>query len=84
MPVDIAPAYAAPARPRPAFRKLALTEARLLLREPVALFWGRGRPGHAGQHRRLLAAPVRAGGAGRIRRGVHRRGGPVLPLGLDG
>ena len=41
MPVDIAPAYAAaPARPRPAFRKLALTEARLLLREPVALFWG--------------------------------------------
>jgi ABC-2 type transport system permease protein len=41
MPVDIAPAHAAPpARPRPAFRKLALTEARLLLREPVALFWG--------------------------------------------
>jgi hypothetical protein len=43
MPIDSAPAYAAaPARPRPAFRQLALTEARLLLREPVALFWGLG------------------------------------------
>ena len=41
MPIDTAPAYAAaPVRPRPALAKLALTEARLLLREPVALFWG--------------------------------------------
>jgi ABC-2 type transport system permease protein len=41
MSVDTAPAYAAaPARPRPALAKLALTEARLLLREPVALIWG--------------------------------------------
>jgi hypothetical protein len=41
MPIDTAPAYApAPARSRPALAKLALTEARLLLREPVALFWG--------------------------------------------
>src|SRR5215471_9336487 len=43
---------------------------------------GRGRPGPAGQHARRLAAPVGAGGAGRVRRGVHRRGGPVLPLGV--
>ena len=41
MSVDITPAYAAvPARPGPALAKLVLTEARLLLREPVALFWG--------------------------------------------
>ena len=41
MPADIAPAYAAvPTRPGPALAKLALAEARLLLREPVALFWG--------------------------------------------
>ena len=41
MSVDLAPTYApAPARPRPALAKLTLTEARLLLREPVALFWG--------------------------------------------
>ena len=29
----------APTRPRSAFRKLALTEGKLLLREPVVLFW---------------------------------------------
>ena len=41
MSVDTAPIYtAAPARPRRALKNLALTEARLLLREPVALFWG--------------------------------------------
>jgi ABC-2 type transport system permease protein len=41
MSADTAPTYAAvPARPRPAFKSLALTEARLLLREPVALIWG--------------------------------------------
>jgi ABC-2 type transport system permease protein len=41
MSTDTAPAYAAaPARPPRALAKLALTEARLLLREPVALFWG--------------------------------------------
>jgi ABC-2 type transport system permease protein len=41
MPVDTAPVYAAAhTRPRSAFRNLALTEARLLLREPMALFWG--------------------------------------------
>jgi len=41
MPADIAPAYAAaPTRPGPALARLVLAEARLLLREPVALFWG--------------------------------------------
>ena len=41
MSVDTAPIYtAAPARPRRALKNLALTEARLLLREPVALVWG--------------------------------------------
>ena len=41
MTIDTTPAYtAAPARPRPAVAKLVLTEARLLIREPVALFWG--------------------------------------------
>ena len=43
MSVDTTPAYAAvPARlgPGQALAKLVLTEARLLLREPVALFWG--------------------------------------------
>jgi ABC-2 type transport system permease protein len=41
MTIDTTPAYAAaPARRRPALAKLTLTEARLLLREPVALFWG--------------------------------------------
>src|SRR5215813_12079669 len=41
MTIDTTPAYvAAPARPRPALAKLTLTEARLLLREPMALFWG--------------------------------------------
>src|SRR5215813_5946964 len=40
MTIDTTPAYvAAPARPRPALAKLALTEARLLLREPVAAVW---------------------------------------------
>jgi ABC-2 type transport system permease protein len=41
MSADTAPASAAaPARPRPALARLTLTEARLLLREPVALLWG--------------------------------------------
>ena len=41
MSVDTAPTRAAaPARPGPALARLVLTEARLLLREPVALFWG--------------------------------------------
>jgi ABC-2 type transport system permease protein len=41
MSVDTAPVQAAaPARPRPALAKLTLIEARLLLREPVALLWG--------------------------------------------
>ena len=41
MHIDIAPAHvAAQARPGPALARLVLTEARLLIREPVALFWG--------------------------------------------
>ena len=40
MPVDIAPAYAAAPAGQTGVAKLVLTEARLLLREPVALFWG--------------------------------------------
>jgi ABC-2 type transport system permease protein len=41
MTIDTTPIYAAAqTRPRPALAKLALTEVRLLLREPVALFWG--------------------------------------------
>jgi ABC-2 type transport system permease protein len=41
MAVDTTPVYAAAqTRPGSAFRKLTLTEVRLLLREPVALFWG--------------------------------------------
>ena len=41
MSADTAPASAAAsARPRPALARLTLTEARLLLREPVALLWG--------------------------------------------
>jgi ABC-2 type transport system permease protein len=41
MSVDTTPVYAAAqTRPRSALAKLTLTEARLLLREPVALFWG--------------------------------------------
>jgi hypothetical protein len=39
MSADTAPVYAAAqTRPRSALAKLTLTEARLLLREPVALF----------------------------------------------
>jgi hypothetical protein len=41
MSADTTPVYAAAqTRPRSALAKLTLTEARLLLREPVALFWG--------------------------------------------
>jgi hypothetical protein len=41
MSADTTPVYAAAqTRPTSALAKLTLTEARLLLREPVALFWG--------------------------------------------